>query len=71
MKAARSVAARLTAYLATAYLTVGAFFYFQQAKLLFPAPKAYERKTPADSGLRFEDLTTAAMDPALRSVRMK
>jgi fermentation-respiration switch protein FrsA (DUF1100 family) len=52
----RSIVIRLTAYPAIAYLTVGAFFYFQQDKLLFPAPKAFEKKTPADSGLRFEDL---------------
>jgi pimeloyl-ACP methyl ester carboxylesterase len=46
----------LTAYLAIAYFTVGAFFYFQQSKLLFPAPKSFEKKTPSDSGLQFEDL---------------
>jgi len=55
----RSAAVRLTAYLAIAYLTVGAFFYFRQATLLFPAPKTFEKKTPADSGLRFEDLRIA------------
>src|ERR1700730_8473051 len=52
----RSIVIRMTAYPAIAYLTVGAFFYFQQHKLLFPAPKAFEKKTPADNGLRFEDL---------------
>ena len=52
----RSAALRLTAYVATAYLTTGAFFYFQQAKLLFPAPKTFDKNTPADRGLRFEDL---------------
>lgn len=51
-----SAAIRLMAYAAIAYLTIGAFFYFQQAKLLFPAPKAYEKKTPEDGGVRFEDL---------------
>jgi fermentation-respiration switch protein FrsA (DUF1100 family) len=52
----RSTVVRLTVYLAIAYLTVGAYFYFQQAKLLFPAPKTFEKKAPADSGLQFEDL---------------
>jgi pimeloyl-ACP methyl ester carboxylesterase len=55
----RSAAIRLTAYLAIAYLTLGVFFYFRQATLLFPAPKTFEKKTPADSGLRFEDLRIA------------
>ena len=52
----RSAAIRLTAYVATAYVTTGTFFYFQQAKLLFPAPKTFEKKTPADRGLQFEDM---------------
>ena len=33
------IALRLSAYLLMAYLTIGAFFYFQQSRLLFPAPK--------------------------------
>src|ERR1700722_1062541 len=56
MRLTRSVALRLTAYIAIAYLTVGAYFYFQQTKLLFPAPKTFEKGTPADIGLQFEDL---------------
>jgi uncharacterized protein len=55
----RFAAVRFTAWLVIAYLTVGAFFYFQQSKLLFPAPKTFEKKTPADGGLRFEDLGVA------------
>ena len=55
----RSAAIRLTAYLMTGYLTIGAFFYFRQAALLFRAPKTFDKKTPADSGLRFEDLRIA------------
>ncbi len=47
---------RLAAYMATAYLTIGAFFFFQQSKLLFPAPKTYPESTPADAGLLYEDL---------------
>jgi len=50
------LALRLSAYLITAYVTVGAFFYFQQSKLLFPAPKTWPNTTPADVGLAFEDL---------------
>jgi fermentation-respiration switch protein FrsA (DUF1100 family) len=52
----RSSAIRLAAYLTAAYLVIGAFFYFQQTKLLFPAPKSFDKKTPADAGLGFEDL---------------
>jgi uncharacterized protein len=51
-----SAVVRLTAYPAIAYLVVGAFFYFEQSRLIFPAPKFFEKTTPADSGLRFEDL---------------
>jgi len=47
---------RLVLYPAIAYLTMGAFFYFQQGKLLFPAPKTFEKRTPADIGIRFDDL---------------
>jgi hypothetical protein len=46
----------LTAYVAIAYVTTGAYFYFDQARLLFPAPKIFDKKTPAAIGLRFEDL---------------
>ena len=31
-------------------------FLIDQARLLFPAPKIFDKKTPADIGLRFEDL---------------
>jgi fermentation-respiration switch protein FrsA (DUF1100 family) len=52
----RSAIARLTTYLVIAYLTIGAFFYFEQAALLFPARKTFGKQTPAESGLPFEDL---------------
>jgi fermentation-respiration switch protein FrsA (DUF1100 family) len=51
-----SVAIGLAALAAIAYSTVGAFFFFAQDKLLFPAPGTFEKTTPASSGLRFEDL---------------
>ena len=52
----RTAAIRLTAYLATAYLTVGMALYLKQDKLLFPAPKDSAKTTPAVAGLPFEDL---------------
>jgi uncharacterized protein len=52
----RSAAIRLAAYLATAYLVTGAFFCFFQTRLIFPAPKTFEKQTPAETGLPFEDL---------------
>jgi fermentation-respiration switch protein FrsA (DUF1100 family) len=50
---------RLAVYFVAAYLTVGAFFWFMQSRLLFPAPRSFEKTTPAISGLRFEDLQIA------------
>ncbi len=47
---------RFIAYAVIAYLSIGLFFYFQQAKLLYPAPKIFEKRTPTDCGLQFEDL---------------
>lgn len=35
---------------------MGAFIYFRQSALLFPAPNTYSRSTPASIGLPFEDL---------------
>lgn len=35
------------------------FLLFRQARRLFPVPKTFEKKTPADSGLLFEDLRIA------------
>lgn len=52
----RFVAVRLTAYSVIAYLTAGAFFYFEQSRLLFPAPQEFEKRTPANEGLRFGNL---------------
>lgn len=51
-----AVARRLLAYSLTAYLTAGAFVYFRQGALIFPAPKAWARVSPASYGLTFEDL---------------
>jgi hypothetical protein len=39
-----------------AYLSAGAFFYFRQGTLLFPAPTSFAKTTPADNRLEFEDL---------------
>jgi uncharacterized protein len=50
------LAIRVAVYLVTVYLSVGAFFWFIQGRLLFPAPRSIEKTTPAVSGLRFEDL---------------
>jgi uncharacterized protein len=52
----RSLGVRLLAYPVIAYLAIGAFFYLQQTRLLFPAPKTFQKKTPADRGIPFEDL---------------
>jgi hypothetical protein len=50
------LAFRLAVYLVAAYLSVGAFFWFMQGRLLFPAPRSFEKTTPEIIGLRFEDL---------------
>jgi pimeloyl-ACP methyl ester carboxylesterase len=42
-----------------AYLVVGLLLYFEQSDLLFPAPKEYEKATPGDGHLPFEDLHIA------------
>ena len=44
------------AYPLIAYFAGGATLYFEQGSLLFPAPKTVAKLTPADAGLRFEDL---------------
>jgi len=38
------------------YLAACGLFYFQQDKLVFPAPTQYPKTTPQDIGLLFEDL---------------
>lgn len=54
------VAARGSATgLAIGYILVGLLLYFEQGDLLFPAPKSYEKDTPAIAGLPFEDLHIA------------
>ena len=52
----RSIAVRLGVYCAIAYLALGGYFYFEQAKFLFPAPKNFDKTTPAAAGLAFDDL---------------
>lgn len=52
----RAAAIRLIAYPAILYLIVGALFYFWQAKILYPAPETFAKKTPANIGLPFENL---------------
>jgi fermentation-respiration switch protein FrsA (DUF1100 family) len=53
----RSVAIRLVVYPLLMYLTAGAFFYFQQDKLLFPAPKSSGNAVLPKGGRRIEDLS--------------
>jgi fermentation-respiration switch protein FrsA (DUF1100 family) len=36
---------RFIAYAVIAYLSIGLFFYFRQATLLYPAPKIFEKRT--------------------------
>jgi len=55
------LALRLLAYAVTAYLTVGVFFFLEQSRLLFPAPKTWPRTNPADAGLAFENLNIKGM----------
>jgi fermentation-respiration switch protein FrsA (DUF1100 family) len=38
------------------YIGFGSLFYFQQDQMTFPAPSQYANTTPADLGIRFEDL---------------
>ena len=45
--------------LAIGYLLAGLLLYFEQGDLLFPAPKSYEKDTPATVHLPFEDLHIA------------
>ena len=52
----RSIAIRLVAYPLLVYLTAGAFFYFQQDKMLFPAPKRSGDAVLPNGGRGFEDL---------------
>jgi alpha-beta hydrolase superfamily lysophospholipase len=42
-----------------AYVAVGLLLYLEQGDLLFPAPKEYEKATPRDAQLPFEDLHIA------------
>ena len=52
----RSSAVRLVSYCVIAYITLGLYFYFEQAKFLFPTPKDFDHVTPAAAGLAFDDL---------------
>ncbi len=51
-----SVALRLAAYPVIAYCVIGAYLYVSQGSLLFPAPKTFEKTTPAQCGLPYEDV---------------
>lgn len=51
-----SLAIRLAVYPLLAYLTAGVLFYFQQDKLLFPAPKSSGNAVLPKGGRGFEDL---------------
>src|SRR5579875_1769678 len=55
-KRARAAVLRLAAYLLIAYVAVGAFLYFRQSALIYPAPKIWANSTPAKCGLQFEDV---------------
>lgn len=52
----RALLAKVAVYSGLVYLIAGAFFYFEQDKFLFPAPKNFGNATPRDAGLAFEDL---------------
>ncbi len=52
----RAVGFRFLAYALTAYAAAGAFLYFRQSALMFPAPKAWAKVSPASCDLQFEDL---------------
>ena len=52
----RAVLIRLAVYPVVAYLTIGVTLLFEQSRLLFPAPKNYDKSTPVKRGLPFEDL---------------
>ncbi len=52
----RFLAIRVMAYPLIVYLAAGVYFYLAQDSLLFPAPRDFERTTPANRGLPFEDL---------------
>ena len=46
----RRIAIRIPLYLLIAYVTVGVYFYINQTKLLFPAPKPFlKNAAPSDS----------------------
>jgi fermentation-respiration switch protein FrsA (DUF1100 family) len=51
-----SVVLRLLAYPMLVYCAIGAYLYVSQGSLLFPAPKTFEKTTPAQCGLSYEDL---------------
>jgi fermentation-respiration switch protein FrsA (DUF1100 family) len=50
------LALRLLTWVLAAYIAIGVYFYAEQSKLLFPAPKDYPHATPADAGFAFDDL---------------
>jgi uncharacterized protein len=52
----RTTVTTLLSVLLLLYVGLGAFFYFQQDQMTFPAPSQYTNATPADVGIAFEDL---------------
>jgi uncharacterized protein len=54
--ALRKIIVGFCAVLVLVYLAAGAFFFFQQDQMTFPAPKEYAPATPTDVGITYEDL---------------
>jgi pimeloyl-ACP methyl ester carboxylesterase len=52
----RTFAKIILTLLVLAYVAFGAFFYFRQDQMTFPAPSQYANATPADIGIAFQDL---------------
>jgi uncharacterized protein len=52
----RRLLAKIALLVFVIYAAAGAFFYFRQDKMTFPAPATYPRATPLDAGIPFEDL---------------
>ena len=47
---------RIAALIATGWLALAVTPYFRQGSLLFPSPKTWQKASPADAGLSFENL---------------
>lgn len=53
----KAIAVRTAIFAATAYIALAIVLYCFQDRLIFPAPKTFEKRTPADSGIAFQDLS--------------